>query len=184
MKYIFKNLPSLRTERLILRKISVGDAQDIFDYAKRPKVSKYTLWYPHKTINVTLDFIRFIIRNYRAGKPENWGIVNIADNKLVGTIGFFNYDLPNRKAEIHYALSDKYSGFGIMSEAVRKVLQFGFKEFRLNRIEAKCMLENAASEKVMQKCGMRYEGIARKVLFVKGKYVDLKCYAVLKSDLK
>jgi len=175
-------LPNLETNRLILRKITLRDARDIFDYAKDPSVSRYTLWYPHKSLSDTRQYIGFVKKNYRLRMPENWGIVYKADNRLIGTIGLFNLDPANKKAEIHYALSNKYSGRGIMSEAVSKVIQFGFNKLHLNRIEARCMLMNMASERVMQKCGMQYEGIMRKGLFSKGKFVDLKMYAILKNN--
>jgi ribosomal-protein-alanine N-acetyltransferase len=71
-----------------------------------------------------------------------------------------------------------------MTEAVNRVIEFGFNKMRLNRIAAKCMLSNTASERVMQKCGMKHEGIMRGGLFAKGKFVDLKMYSILKKDWK
>ena len=181
-KKIFSNIPTLSSKRLALRKIAVSDAKDMFDYARAPGVSKYTIWSPHKDISETLDFIRYVIKNYHSCASEDWGIVYKPDAKFIGTIGFFNWDESNRKAEIHYALSNRYSGLGIMTEAVKRTLCFGFTKMRLNRIEARCMINNKASERVMQKCGMKYEGIMRGSLFAKGKYFDLKTYAVLKED--
>lgn len=181
-KKIFSNIPILISKRLTLRKITVSDAKDMFEYARVPKVSKYTVWSPHKDISETLDFIRYVIRNYRSCESEDWGIIYKPDTKFIGTIGFFNWDEANRKAEIHYALSNRYSGLGIMTEAVKRTLDFGFTKMRLNRIEARCMMNNKASERVMQKCGMKYEGIMRGGLFAKGRYTDLKTYAVLKAN--
>jgi ribosomal-protein-alanine N-acetyltransferase len=183
-KTIFCDIPTLASKRLILRKVKTSDARDMFEYARVPSVSRYTLWTPHKNIHETLGFIKHINRNYRACRSEDWGIVNKADGKFIGTIGFYDWDEKNRKAEIHYALSNRYSGQGLMSEAVKKVIEFGFKKMRLNRIEAMCMPGNKASERVMQKCGMRYEGVARGRLRVKGKFMDLKMYALLKKDIK
>lgn len=182
MKKVFRSLPVIKTKRLILRKLTSADAGDIYAYAGNPEVSRYTLWRPHSSLAQTRRFIANVRKNYRSGSPENWGIEDRADAKLIGTIGFFYYDALNRKGEIHYALSQKYSGQGLMSEAVKAVMRFGFTRLRLNRIEAKCMPDNKASERVMQKCGMRYEGLMRKALLAKGRFVDLKAYAILKSE--
>jgi len=176
-------MPVLNTKRLVLRKVTLQDAKDIYEYAKDPVVSKYTLWSRHRNLTDSLKFVKYITSNYRKGVEENWGIVYKAENKLIGTIGFFNWDEANNKAEIHYALSNKYAGLGLMTEAAKAVIEFGFDKMHLNRIEAKCMLKNFASEKVMQKCGMKYESIMRAGLLVKGRYVDLKTYAVLKRWL-
>ena len=174
-------MPVLKTSRLILRKITLRDAEDIFEYAKNPAVSRFTLWSPHRKLSDSVKFVKYITSNYRKGVEENWGIVHKTDGKLIGTIGFFNWDEANNKAEIHYALSNQYSGLGLMTEAVKEALEFGFHKMRLHRIEARCMVKNLASEKVMRKSGMKFEGIMRSGLFVKGRYVDLKTYAVIKS---
>ncbi len=183
-KKIFCDIPTLSSNRLDLRKIAISDAKDMFEYARVPSVSRFTLWAPHRNISETLEFIKHIIRSYRSCDSEDWGIVYRPEGKFIGTIGFFNWDEINKKAEIHYALSNKYAGMGLMTEAIKTVTDFGFDKMRLNRIEARCMLANKASERVMQKCGMKYEGIMRGGIFVKGRYFDLKTYAVLKADRK
>jgi len=89
-KKIFSNIPVLTTKRLILRKITRSDAKDMFEYARLPQVSRFTLWRPHKSLSETVEFINFVMNNYRARASENWGIVYKPDGKFIGTIGFFN----------------------------------------------------------------------------------------------
>lgn len=86
----------------------------------------------------------------------------------------------HHRAEMGYALSRNYWNQGLITEAVRTILAFGFNELNLNRIEARCISENIGSERVMQKVGMHYEGLIREQMFVKGRYVNVKLYSALK----
>ncbi len=75
IKDIFTNLPTLETERLLLRKITVGDAQDMFQYGSDAEVSRYVTWDAHKTIEDTMEFIGFVLRRYESADLAPWGIV-------------------------------------------------------------------------------------------------------------
>jgi len=179
---IFGDLPALETSRLILRKVKLEDAPDMFAYARDPEVSRFTVWSPHITMEDTLRFLGCVIKGYEKGAVENWGIVHKEDNKFIGTCGYFSWEPEHFRGDIHYALSPAYNGKGIMTEAVNAVLRFGFEQMGLNRIEANCMPENIASERVMQKAGMRFEGIMRERIFAKGRFHDVKVYAILLKD--
>lgn len=178
----FKNFPILETPRLILRKISLEDAQDIFDYAKDPEVSKYVSWEPHKSIEDSIKFIEYMLNKYEKEGYGDWGIEYKENKKLIGTCGFIWWDRKNYKAEIGYVLSREYWNQGLMTEAVREVIKFGFERMFLNRIQARCKVENIASEKVMQKIGMKFEGILREDVFVKGRFWDMKLYSILRKE--
>lgn len=179
---IFRDLPVLETDRLILRKLSMDDAADIYSYASDPEMSRYTVWSSHTSIEDARCYLHYVLENYEKGLADNWGIVYKSSGRLIGTIGFFAVDREDFRAEIHYAISRAYSGKGLMSEAVRKVLSFGFGKLQLNRIQAHCMIANIGSERVMQKAGMTFEGIERESIFVKGEFHDLKRYAILQKD--
>jgi ribosomal-protein-alanine N-acetyltransferase len=179
---LFRHLPVIETVRLRLRPMRIEDAADLFTYAADPLISRYTVWDYHTTIDDSRRFLNCVLQNYREGRLENWGIADKVSDKLIGTIGFYSWDPDHGKAEIHYALSMDYAGRGLMTEAVAAVLQFGFERMGLNRIQANCMLENTGSERVMQKAGMSFEGIMREGVFAKGRYQDLKTYAILKKE--
>lgn len=174
----------ITTDRLYLRKLTLEDASDMFEYSRDPDVSKYTVWDHHASIKDTKGFLNYILENYSKGIVEDWGIVYKENNKLIGTCGFFEWDKTNHSAHIHYALSKAYAGKGLMTETVKAIIDFGFEKMNLNRIEARCMPENIGSERVMQKSGLLLEGIARESLFAKGIYKDLKVYAIIRKDLK
>ena len=178
----FIDLPVLETERLILRKLTMKDAEDVFEYASNPEVSKYVGWEYHKSIEDSKSFIRLMLKKYRKRKISAWCIVLKENDKLIGTCGFISYIRNHERAQIGFSLSWKYWNKGLMTEAIKEVIRFGFEVLMLNRIESICLLENSASERTMQKAGMEYEGILRKYLYTKGKYHDVKMYAILSGS--
>lgn len=178
----FKNNPQLETERLILRKLVLEDAEDIYIYASDDEVSKYLTWDTHKTIEDSKGFINFVLDRYEKDDVGDWGIVLKETGKLIGSLGFPQYDKKNNRAELGYVLGRSYWGKGIMPEAVGRILKFAFEEMGFNRIECLHYLPNEKSGRVMQKVGMTFEGIAKEKIFCKGRYWDVKQYAILKKD--
>jgi [ribosomal protein S5]-alanine N-acetyltransferase len=179
---IFSDLPILETPRTILRKINVNDIQDIFVYCSDEEVSKHTTWDVHKKIEDTDGFVNFVIDRYNNCQLSPWGIQDKITGKIIGTCDFVKWDIDNCRAEIGYALSRKYWGQGYMTECVKKLIEFGFKNMNLIRIEARCVLDNIGSSKVMERSGMKFEGILRKHIFNKGKFQDVKIYSIIDED--
>ena len=178
---VFGDPPVLETDRLLLRKTSLSDAEDLFEYASDPEVARHTTWQAHESIEDTKGFLDSVMDQYRNRQVAPWGVIHKEDKRLIGTCGFVYWDLHNSRAEIAYALSRKYWGKGYMTEAVREVIAFGFGTMELNRIEARCKIENIASARVMEKVGMKFEGVLRQHMFAKGTYHDLKVYSILRK---
>lgn len=176
--------PTLETERLILRKLKISDDKDIFEYAKDPEVSRYVTWEPHKSIEDARAFINWNLERYNKGEIGEWAIELKETGRVIGSIGFVELDRINFCGTVGYALSRKYWGKGIMTEAVRRIICFAFEEMGLNRVEAVHIPENEASGRVMQKAGMMYEGLLRQRMFAKGRFWDLKQYAIIKDDVQ
>lgn len=170
---------NLKTKNLILRSLEVSDANDMFAYASNPIVSKYTLWKPHTTIDESTGFINSVL-NIPHDNEIIWGIEY--NGKLIGTAGFFDINLYNKSAETNYALSNDFRGKGFMVEALNAIFNFAFNELDLIRISAKCMQENVASERVMIKLGMKYEGTLRSALFAKNTFHNMKLYSILNTE--
>lgn len=179
---VFKNLPELRSNSITLRKICVDDASDIFEFASVEEVAKHVLWKPHSSISDTKEVLNSIMDNYRKGNPAPWGITLRGEKKVIGFIGFSYIDFPHRRAEVHFVLSNRYWNRGYTTEALLTVISYGFHSLALNRIEGRCAPENSASERVMKKAGMKYEGTLREQLLVKGKFTDLKIFSILKKE--
>lgn len=175
------DLPALETERLILRKMALNDAEAVFAYASDPEVSRYTLWEMHRSIEDSRAFLELTTQKNENGGEPDWGIVYRGDGCLVGACGLVNWEAEHARAEVGFVLSREYWGRGLMPEAVRAMFRFGFERMNLNRIEARCIAENAASARVMEKAGMAYEGTLRQREYIKGAYRDIKLYAILKE---
>lgn len=122
VKDVFDDLPILETDRLLLQKLRLDDLEDVFEYASDPKVGKYTSWPAHETIEDTREFLNYVLEQYKSGEVAPWGIVY--RGRVVGTCGFLYWDRYSSRAELGYALSSKYWGRGIMTEAVREIISF------------------------------------------------------------
>ena len=175
-------MPTLETQRLILRPMNMGDAEDIFEYSQDPQVSQHVLWDAHASIAESKAYLRYILRQYRNNEPSSWGIVLKQSKKLIGTIGYMWWNQQNRASEVGYSLSRAYWNHGYMTEALRATLSFGFEQMHLYRIEAQHEVDNPASGRVMEKVGMQKEGVLRGRLYNKGKNVDVSLYAILRGD--
>lgn len=175
-------MPTLETERLILRRITMRDAKDIFAYSKDPEVARHVLWSAQKDIGEAKDYCRFMMKRYRNDQPSSWGIIEKATGKLVGTIGYMDHSEDNASVEVGYSLARWLWNGGYMTEALSRVIEYTFTAMDVNRIEAQHELENPSSGRVMEKCGMQKEGVLRQRLYNKGQYVDVALYAILKSD--
>lgn len=182
IKNIFEDLPIIETERLILRKIKENDVNDLFEYASKEEVTKYLPWDTNKKINDAKEFIGFVMDLYEKGEVAPWAIEYKENKKMIGTVGFMWWDKENKVAETGSAINNEYWGLGLRKEAGEVLFEFGFKEMKLERIQAKCFVENKSSERAMEKLGMIYEGTLRNYTYVKGKSRSQKMFSILKEE--
>lgn len=179
---VFSRLPTLETDRLILRPLRMRDAEDLYAYASDPAVSRHVLWDTHHSLSDSRQFLRAAIRQYRKGLPGTFAITLRDSGRMIGTIGFMWINVDSQSAEVGYSLSREYWNRGLMTEALRAVIAFGLDELSLNRIEAQHETDNPASGRVMIHAGMKKEGMLRQRLKNKGRFVDVALYAILRSD--
>ena len=180
----FADLPTLETDRLILRQLTVDDLEDVFAYASDPLVARYVTWEPHRSLDDSRFYIDLVLAKYRAGEVASWGLIHRRDRRLIGTGGFQWWNQTHASAEIGYVLARAYWGRGLMTEAVREFIRFGFDEMDLNRIEACHDTANPASGRVMEKAGMTREGTRREAVFLKGDFRDLHIYSILRREFE
>lgn len=176
------SMPDIETDRLLLRRMTMKDAPDIFAYSRDPEVARHVLWTAQKQLSEAKDYIRFMLRRYRDDLPSSWGVIDKESGRLVGTIGYMDYNEDNASVEVGYSLAKWMWGKGLMTEALRAVIDYTFDAMDINRIEAQHELDNPSSGRVMEKCGMIKEGILRQRLFNKGKFVDVALYSILRGD--
>ncbi|MFD1334293.1 GNAT family N-acetyltransferase [Oceanobacillus iheyensis] len=178
---LFLPYPRLDTNRLFLRQVEESDTEDIFAYASDPLLTTHVTWDAHQTLQDTQNFIQFACKQYEENGVGPWAIVWKETNQVIGTIDLI-WNKKHHSAELAYAISREFWRQGIGTEAIRKIIDFGFNKMELERIQARCVPENIASYRLMETVGMTYEGTLRKSMFRKGKQDDLKMYAILQSE--
>lgn len=179
---LFAKMPELETDRLKFRAIKKSDLNDIYEYSSNPKTSQYLLWEPHKSLEYTKKFIEIVLAKYKLGDYHDWAIVLKENKKMIGTCGFTRIDEQNSIAEIGYVLNPLYWGYGLATEAAKKILDFAFNILGVNRVEARFLFGNEASLNVMTKLGMKFEGYQRESLLVKGRYRTIGVASILKRE--
>ncbi len=179
---VFSKPPKLYTKRLILRAMDHHDYRDMYEYASDPNVTRYLLWAPHDSPEYTKRYLKQIESSYKKGQFFDWGVELAEERKFIGTCGLAAIDMPNNCGELGYVFNPAYWGMGIATEALSRVIHFCFDELGFNRLESRYMIGNDASRRVMEKCGMKFEGIKRGGIFVRDGYVDIGICSILKSD--
>src|SRR5215210_8943165 len=112
------------------------------------------LWDTHHSIEDSEGFLRSATEGYERGDLGSWGVVLKDDGAFVGACGVdAGYAPEHARAELGYVLAREHWGRGLMTEAVRAVIRFGFGRMGLNRVQARCIAENVAAERVMEKAG-------------------------------
>ena len=175
-------MPTLETERFILRKLSLDDTDDMYEYSKMSDVTEYLTWSPHPDKAYTFEYLAYLQHRYKTGDFFDWAIICKDSGKMIGTCGFTRFFFMHDGAEIGYVINPKYHGKGIATEVVNRVIQYGFENLSLERIEGKFMVENEASRRVMEKNGMVFEGVRRRGMLIKGFYRDVGICAIIRED--
>lgn len=174
--------PVLETKRLILRQIKKEDARNIFFYLSDPEVMKHYGLLPFERVEDAQNEIEWYqsIQDNQTGR--RWGITLKNEDTVIGSCGYFNHKLQHRRAEIGYELSREYWGKGIASEAVQAVLNYGFEQMKLHRVEALIEPPNKASLKLVERLGFKREGLLRDYEWAGDSFDDLYMYALLETD--
>ena len=174
--------PTLRTARLVLRPFRAGDAPDVERLAGAREVADTTLNIPHPY--PPGDAARWIAGHaaaWTAGTGAPFAICRADDGALVGAIGLA-VTQQHRRAELGYWIGVPYWGRGYATEAGRAVLALAFERLGLHRVQAHHMTRNPASGRVMEKLGMRHEGLRRGAFRKGDRFEDVEEYAILAGD--
>ncbi|MCD4731545.1 MAG: GNAT family N-acetyltransferase [Bacteroidales bacterium] len=175
---------TISTIRLIIREISWDDAEHIHAIHSIPEVDEYnTLGIP-KDIEETKNLIRSAIEDQtnKTRKEFAW-IVRLKESDIIiGLCGMFLSADKFKMGEIYYKLLPEHWGNGYATEIAKALVSFGFKDIKLHRIEAGTAVGNIKSFKVLEKIGMTKEGIRRKILPIRGEWIDGYQYGIVEDD--
>jgi len=172
------------TERFLLRKLEVADADDMFkNWATDSEVTKFLSWKPHDNVEETKEIISQWALEYEKDDNYDWAIILKDIWEVIGEISVVRMEEKHYSCEVGYCMSRKYWNKGIMTEALKDVINYLFSEVGFNRIVALHDTNNSASGKVMLKSGMKYEGTLRQANYnEKRGFYDLAVYGILKDE--
>ena len=170
----------LTTERLLLRPFEVGDVADVLAYASDPEVARFLdLPQPYTSDDAEEYVARRILDDW--ANEATFAIV--WQRRVVGSIGL-HVNVPDEVAELGYLLAREMWGRGIVPEAGRAVIDWGFERYALHKVYARSDLRNRQSWRVMEKVGMTREGVVRGYRKVRGEHVDDAFFGVLREEWK
>ena len=176
-----KGTQTLLTQRLVLRRFRPEDAQAMFDnWASDDEVTKYLTWPSHTDIGVSKWVVNDWVASYDKDDYYQWAIE--FEGQVIGSVSVVDRRDDIARATVGYCIGKDWWHKGIMSEALKAVMDYLFDEIGMNRIEACFDPNNPNSGKVMAKCGMKYEGTHRQAGRNNQGICDEVFYAILKSE--
>lgn len=172
----------LRGRRIELREFTLEDADAVVTWSSDPAVTRYLTW-EEGDRDRALGFLRFLITESARQPRETFelAMVERESGLVVGAAGLRVRNWQHRRADVGYVLRRDRWGRGYTTEAVGLLLGLGW-ELGMQRIEATCHPDNRASARVMEKNGMRYEGLLRHLHHVRGEWRDSLLYAIVAGD--
>jgi ribosomal-protein-alanine N-acetyltransferase len=179
VKINFTPFPNLETERLYLRRLEKEDVKEVFALRSDKEVMKYIPRPLVKTNEEALEHIAMIDEKIENNEGINWAITLKDNPKLIGIIGHYRIKPEHFRAEIGYMLLPEYQGKGIIVEAIKETLNYGFQVMKLHSIEAIIDPENYASESVLQKSGFVKEAHLKENEYYEGRFLDTVIYSIL-----
>jgi len=177
-------IPDLKwaTDRILARPPTSGDAQVVFEnYASDPEVAKYMTWRPHRDVAETLEFLKRCEHVWVDGSAFPWSLWLKNTGEFVG---FCEIRVHTGAVDVGYALSQRWWRHGLMSEALRSVVQWALTQSDIYRVWATCDVENLASARVLERVGMEREGVLRRWLVhpnISDTPRDCFCYSIVKT---
>lgn len=181
-KSMWQPFPILETERLVLRQITVADADDLFAIFSDEQTMEYWSCRPYTSVSQASMLIESLEETIRQETGIHWAITLRSENRLIGRCGFNEWRKQHRRGEISYIIARNAWGKGTVSEALRVMLDYGFKEMNLHSVEAGVTPGNEGSTRLLERLGFRLEGHLRESYLAEDRFVDSLIYSLLQRD--
>ena len=176
-----EDFPVLHTSRLMLDDFCESDKPALLRLISNKEVARTTLRIPHPcSLHDVEAWLVERASDYRAGQAIRWAM-RLRDGELIGGISL-TLNKAFESAELGYWVGKPFWGNGYATEASRKVITYGFESLQLNRIEAHSMFINEGSKKILERIGMRYEGLHPQMVKRWGTFMDVISFGMLRSD--
>jgi ribosomal-protein-alanine N-acetyltransferase len=176
---------NFKTERLELRPLEKGDAEMLWPYVSNPEISKDMSWQFHKNISETQNFIDSVVKSIDEGKSITWCI--FFEGKFCGIFSLIAILKSHRaliynRAELAYWIGPEFQSKGIMTEAGKKIIDFAFRELKLNKLVVGHHLHNKSSEKLILRLGFRFLYTEEEVFMKNEEWITCKFYDLKARD--
>lgn len=176
---------TIETERLILRKFSYSDDNDMLKYwISDPKIQSLYSEPTYCTKKEVKGILDKYLSSYDKEDYYRWAIILKETNECIGQIAYFLVDNKNHFAEIEYCIGSAFQRKGLATEATKAIIGFGFKKINLHKVQICHKSINVPSKRVIEKCGFTFEGTLRDYFYFEGKYVDRLFYSILRSEFE
>jgi ribosomal-protein-alanine N-acetyltransferase len=181
----FANVPSLETDRLLLRQITAADYEDWLAVWRSPGALDYLIDFDGLPDGEVADaIIAWAERIVRERSGIRWAITRKRHDRMIGSCGFHLYAPRDRRVEIGYELHSDFWRQGIMTEAAQAVVNFCFDQLDVHRVEADVVEGNAASAALLTKLGFSLEGNWRERVFKRGAFYSLWQFGLLAPEYR
>lgn len=176
--------PQIETERLILKEVSLANSMDMFQIFSDEETLKYYDVEPvHKVAEVN-KLIEVLQNRFKNKRGIRWGLYLKDSGKLIGTCGYHDVNGEALRAEIGYELSRDFWRKGYMKEALEAILDYGFNNMGLNRIQALVVPENEKSIGILKRVGFTKEGVLRDYEYFRRSFKHCTMLSILKREYK
>lgn len=173
--------PTIELAGARLRPCRAADADALYAYLSDPIVTKLTA-YPVVSMALVDSLIERSLKRWASGELSKWGVALNADDRLVGMCGFNEWSPAHRWAELAYDLAPAHWGTGLMDEAVAAVLDWAFRQNRVDRVHAYVRVDNRRSQRLLERGGFAREGCLRSFRECRGRRHDFFVYGLLRSE--
>ncbi|MFD0960822.1 GNAT family N-acetyltransferase [Paenibacillus chungangensis] len=172
----------IHTSRLYLKQMEQADAGALYSIWSDPAVTAFMNISAMTDVSQAMEMIGLLTELERENKAVRFTVRDRKSKDIIGSIGFNTLDFDNERAEVGYDISKSHWGKGFAGEAIAGMMEYGFGQLGLNRIEAKVEPDNNNSIRVLEKLRFTLEGTLRQYEKINGKFVDYRVYSKLKAD--
>ncbi|MGW8314546.1 MAG: GNAT family N-acetyltransferase [Bacteroidales bacterium] len=174
----------IETERLFLTEFTWNDLEEFHNFSSLPEIRRYSTIGVPNDLSETKERLKSLIEEQSAvpRKSYGWKVILKENDEFLGMAGLILSLDKFKLGEIYYEVHPSYWGKGYATEMARILIKVGFEEFHLHKVEAGVATENAPSIKVLEKTGMKREGLRRKILPIRGEWKDNFHYAIVEND--